>query len=102
MTQAAGVGRERSSEVGRFAPSTTGSAHPGTLLAGLLCWLDARVDDIRTPGPAPWTYNCDVACIEVVEADQVEFVVAGAGRIALPVIAVPGNGIVPCVIGGQR
>jgi glutamyl-tRNA synthetase/glutamyl-Q tRNA(Asp) synthetase len=27
---------------GRFAPSTTGDAHPGTLLAGLLCWLDAR------------------------------------------------------------
>jgi glutamyl-tRNA synthetase/glutamyl-Q tRNA(Asp) synthetase len=29
-------------EVSRFAPSTTGPAHPGTLLAGLLCWLDAR------------------------------------------------------------
>jgi glutamyl-tRNA synthetase/glutamyl-Q tRNA(Asp) synthetase len=29
-------------EVGRYAPSTTGRAHPGTLLAGLLCWLDAR------------------------------------------------------------
>jgi len=28
--------------VGRFAPSTTGPAHPGTLLAGLLCWLDIR------------------------------------------------------------
>lgn len=26
----------------RFAPSTTGPAHPGTLLAGLLAWLDAR------------------------------------------------------------
>lgn len=26
----------------RFAPSITGSAHPGTLLAALLCWLDAR------------------------------------------------------------
>jgi len=26
----------------RFAPSTTGYAHPGTLLSGLLCWLDAR------------------------------------------------------------
>jgi glutamyl-Q tRNA(Asp) synthetase len=30
------------SETGRFAPSSTGPAHPGTLLAGLLCWLDAR------------------------------------------------------------
>jgi len=27
---------------GRFAPSPTGPAHPGTLLAALLCWLDAR------------------------------------------------------------
>ncbi len=26
----------------RFAPSTTGYAHPGTLLSALLCWLDAR------------------------------------------------------------
>lgn len=30
------------SGVGRFAPSTTGRAHPGTLISGLLCWLDAR------------------------------------------------------------
>lgn len=29
-------------ETSRFAPSTTGRAHAGTLLAGLLCWLDAR------------------------------------------------------------
>ena len=28
--------------VGRFAPSTTGDSHPGTLAAALLCWLDAR------------------------------------------------------------
>ncbi len=28
--------------VGRYAPSTTGPAHPGTLFAALLCWLDAR------------------------------------------------------------
>ncbi len=27
----------------RFAPSVTGEAHPGTLLAALLSWLDARV-----------------------------------------------------------
>jgi glutamyl/glutaminyl-tRNA synthetase len=31
-----------SRETGRFAPSTTGPAHLGTLAAGLLCWLDAR------------------------------------------------------------
>ncbi len=38
---------EVSSEVGRFAPSTTGPAHPGTLLAAMLCWLDARARGAR-------------------------------------------------------
>ncbi|MBA3538693.1 MAG: hypothetical protein H0T79_03630 [Deltaproteobacteria bacterium] len=28
--------------ISRFAPSTTGEAHPGTLLAALLVWLDVR------------------------------------------------------------
>lgn len=31
----------------RFAPTTSGRAHPGTLLAGLLCWLDARSGGAR-------------------------------------------------------
>jgi len=30
------------SPVSRFAPTASGRAHPGTLLAGLLAWLDAR------------------------------------------------------------
>ena len=34
-------------ETGRFAPSSTGPAHPGTLLAALLCWLDARARGAR-------------------------------------------------------
>lgn len=34
-------------QTGRFAPSTTGPAHPGTLLAALLCWLDARSGGAR-------------------------------------------------------
>jgi glutamyl/glutaminyl-tRNA synthetase len=29
-------------EIGRFAPTTSGRAHPGTLVAGLLAWLDIR------------------------------------------------------------
>jgi glutamyl/glutaminyl-tRNA synthetase len=34
-------------QVSRFAPSTTGLAHPGTLLAALLAWLDARKQGAR-------------------------------------------------------
>ena len=39
---AAGILDSEQMEIGRFAPSTTGPAHAGTLLAALLCWLDAR------------------------------------------------------------
>jgi glutamyl/glutaminyl-tRNA synthetase len=38
---------EEGAEVARFAPSTTGPAHPGTLLAALLAWLDARARGAR-------------------------------------------------------
>ena len=33
--------------ISRFAPSTTGEAHPGTLLSALLVWLDARSSNGR-------------------------------------------------------
>ena len=36
------MSRKMADARGRFAPSTTGRAHPGTLVAALLCWLDAR------------------------------------------------------------
>lgn len=41
-----GTARRRG-EVSRFAPSATGPAHPGTLLAALLGWLDARTRGAR-------------------------------------------------------
>lgn len=34
-------------DICRFAPTTSGRAHPGTLLAGLLAWLDARRSGTR-------------------------------------------------------
>lgn len=34
-------------EISRFAPSTTGEPHPGTLLSALLVWLDARARGAR-------------------------------------------------------
>ena len=33
--------------ISRFAPTASGRAHPGTLLAGLLAWLDARSSGAR-------------------------------------------------------
>lgn len=33
--------------VSRFAPSTTGDAHPGTLLSALLAWVDGRARENR-------------------------------------------------------
>ena len=45
LTQVPGASAEM--DVSRFAPSTTGPAHPGTLLAALLCWLDARRSGAR-------------------------------------------------------
>jgi len=41
------VADEAGREVARFAPSATGLAHPGTLLAALLAWLDARARGAR-------------------------------------------------------
>ena len=39
----------------RFAPTTSGPAHPGTLLAALLCWLDAR-----SRGASVWLRREDI------------------------------------------
>jgi len=56
----------------RFAPSTTGEAHPGTLLSALLVWLDARarggrvvlrLEDLDTTRiKAQWAEQLQEAC----------------------------------------
>jgi len=58
--------------ISRFAPSTTGEAHPGTLLSALLVWLDARaragrvilrLEDLDTTRvKAPWSRQLIDAC----------------------------------------
>jgi glutamyl-Q tRNA(Asp) synthetase len=58
--------------ISRFAPSTTGEAHPGTLLAALLVWLDARarggrivlrLEDLDTTRTKPaWAEQMIDAC----------------------------------------
>jgi glutamyl/glutaminyl-tRNA synthetase len=55
------------SVIGRFAPSTTGEAHPGTLTAALLAWLDAgargghivlRLEDRERVRASIWATPC--------------------------------------------
>jgi glutamyl/glutaminyl-tRNA synthetase len=58
--------------ISRFAPSTTGEAHPGTLLSALLVWLDARsrggrvllrLEDLDTTrAKAEWSEQLREAC----------------------------------------
>jgi glutamyl/glutaminyl-tRNA synthetase len=58
--------------ISRFAPSTTGEAHPGTLLSALLVWLDARsrggrvllrLEDLDTTrAKAGWAEQLREAC----------------------------------------
>jgi glutamyl/glutaminyl-tRNA synthetase len=95
-------------EVGRFAPSTTGPAHPGTLLAALLCWLDARsrgarlllrLEDLDPERCRPeWSLQLrrDLAWLGL-EFDAVEEQHAGAGRhaAALDELAARGR-LYPC------
>jgi glutamyl-Q tRNA(Asp) synthetase len=59
----------------RFAPSTTGEAHPGTLLSALLVWLEARrrsgrailrLEDLDTTRvKTSWAAQLEAACAEL-------------------------------------
>lgn len=59
----------------RFAPSTTGDAHPGTLLSALLVWLEARrrsgaailrLEDLDvTRVKTGWAAQLEAACAEL-------------------------------------
>ncbi|HEY0195456.1 MAG TPA: glutamate--tRNA ligase family protein [Kofleriaceae bacterium] len=106
--------------ISRFAPSTTGEAHPGTLLAGLLVWLDARarggrailrLEDLDTTRiKAAWSAQMIEACAwlglgwdeVVVQSDR-----RAAHEAALDALAAAGR-LYPCTCsradraGGRR
>lgn len=104
----------------RFAPSTTGEAHPGTLLSALLVWLEARrrggrailrledLDTTRVRGQ--WAGQLEAACIElglVWSAIHVQSRFAAAHEAALDQLAAAGR-LYPCAcsrsdrVGGRR
>lgn len=104
----------------RFAPSTTGEAHPGTLLSALLVWLEARrrggrailrledLDTTRVKGQ--WAGQLEAACIElglVWSAIHVQSRFAAAHEAALDQLAAAGR-LYPCAcsrsdrVGGRR
>ena len=106
--------------ISRFAPSTTGEAHPGTLLAALLVWLDARarggrallrLEDLDvTRTRAAWAGQLVEACAwlglawdeVVIQSDR-----RGAHEAALDALAAAGR-LYPCTCsradraGGRR
>ena len=106
--------------ISRFAPSTTGEAHPGTLLSALLVWLDARsrggrvllrLEDLdRTRVKTGWAEQLREACAwlgldwdeVVVQSDR-----GAAHAAALDALAAAGR-LYPCTCsraarsGGRR
>ncbi len=104
----------------RFAPSTTGEAHPGTLLSALLVWLEARqrggrailrledLDTTRVKGQ--WAAQLEAACIElglIWHAVHVQSRFAAAHEAALDQLEAAGR-LYPCAcsrsdrVGGRR
>ncbi len=106
--------------ISRFAPSTTGEAHPGTLLSALLVWLDARarggrvllrLEDLDTTRSRPgWAEQLREACAWL-GLDWDEVIVqsdcSGAHEAALDALAAAGR-LYPCTCsraarsGGRR
>jgi glutamyl/glutaminyl-tRNA synthetase len=106
--------------ISRFAPSTTGEAHPGTLLSALLVWYDARskggrvllrLEDLDTTrSDAAWTLGLREA-LAWIATDWDEVVVqsgrAAAHEAALDALAAQGR-LYPCTCsrthrkGGRR
>ena len=73
----------------RFAPTTSGPAHPGTLLAALLCWLDARsrgaalllrLEDIDSTRCTPESADDMLSALEWFGLDWDEVSLQGANR----------------------
>lgn len=104
----------------RFAPSTTGEAHPGTLLSALLVWLEARqrngrailrledLDTTRVRGS--WASQLEAACTElglIWSAVHVQSRFAAAHETALDQLEAAGR-LYPCTCsrsdraGGRR
>ena len=106
--------------ISRFAPSTTGEAHPGTLLSALLVWLDARsrrgrvllrLEDLDTTRVrAAWAEQLREACAWLgLDWDEVvvQSVRGAAHEAALDALAAAGR-LYPCTCsraarsGGRR
>jgi len=73
----------------RFAPTTSGPAHPGTLLAALLCWLDARsrgaalslrLEDVDSTRCTPKSADDMLAALEWFGLDWDEVLLQSANR----------------------
>ncbi|MBA3459034.1 MAG: hypothetical protein H0T46_03670 [Deltaproteobacteria bacterium] len=92
----------------RFAPSTTGEAHPGTLLSALLVWLDARqragrailrLEDLDTTRvKTGWATQLFEACAELGltwDATELQSAHAAAHEAALDQLEAAGR-LYPC------